>query len=350
MLAIAVMIPLARCQPGETERQVLFGLVDPPLEALQRMRASYNWVSMWWKDWIGLYAVLSAAAFGSLWTLRRRLSEPLRWLWIGMPLVGLCSVPLSLLLLERCKWSLVPQFQPLRAILFVTLFAVTGAACAAVIAAEHKRYSDCFFWLLLVFAVPLQLQISLFGPGRWDAAGTRRLIVALLLAAAGALACKVIAGGGRAASAAAFALPAAAMLIIPATGAVRNYPALEHAELDELAAWARQATDREALFHFADAGKDLYPGMFRARAVRAVYVDWKGGGQVNYMKSLGEEWWRRWSSTLASGSRPDRLEQYRPLGVDYVVLKTSSEQPPGEPVFRNSRYLAYAIPALPARN
>jgi hypothetical protein len=25
-------------------------------------------------------------------------------------------------------------------------------------------------------------------------------------------------------------------------------------------------------------------------------VDWKGGGQVNFMEPLAREWWRRWSA------------------------------------------------------
>ena len=33
------------------------------------------------------------------------------------------------------------------------------------------------------------------------------------------------------------------------------------------------------MFLFPDVGHDLYPGIFRALSERALYVDWKSGGQ-----------------------------------------------------------------------
>ena len=47
-------------------------------------------------------------------------------------------MPLSYLLLERAKWVLMPQFQPGRYLLFVTLFAMMLGCLAAVRAAERK--------------------------------------------------------------------------------------------------------------------------------------------------------------------------------------------------------------------
>jgi hypothetical protein len=48
------------------------------------------------------------------------------------------------------------------------------------------------------------------------------------------------------------------------------------------------------VFLFADRGKSLDSGIFRSEALRAIYVDWKGGGQVNYLPEPGLEWWSRW--------------------------------------------------------
>ena len=48
------------------------------------------------------------------------------------------------------------------------------------------------------------------------------------------------------------------------------------------------------MFLFPDAGHSLYPGLFRSEALRAVYVDWKSGGQVNYLKDFAGEWYTRW--------------------------------------------------------
>jgi len=91
----------------------------------------------------------------------------------------------------------------------------------------------------------------------------------------------------------------AAMFLILHAGGIPNYPAAHSPELDGLSMWARSATPIEAVFHFPDAGKELYPGIFRARAERAVWVDWKGGGQVNFMEPLAREWWKRWSALPA---------------------------------------------------
>jgi len=115
----------------------------------------------------------------------------------------------------------------------------------------------------------------------------------------------------------------AAMLLIPGWGGVRNYPQIHSAELDGLSQWARSSTPIEAVFHFPDAGKELYPGIFRARAERAVWVDWKGGGQVNFMAPLAREWSRRWSA-LPAGSG------------DFVVRKAG--RCGGAALFANAKY------------
>jgi hypothetical protein len=238
-----------------------------------------------------------------------------------MPVIGLLSLPLSFLLLETWKWALVPQFQPMRAVLFVVVFAVIGAAAAAWRAAQSNRYMLSFVCMALVFAFPAQLNISF----TWS-----RLAAVCLLAAGGVLACRFPRVG--------LALPVLAMLVIP----VENYPRLHNPEVDELARWARASTPAGALFHFPDARRDLYPGIFRAQAVRAIYVDWKSGGQVNYMKSLAEEWWRRWQSMLGAPYRQRPPSDYASLGIDYIVLKAPNSIAGAIPVHANSRYVVYA--------
>ena len=89
------------------------------------------------------------------------------------------------------------------------------------------------------------------------------------------------------------------LFLIPGFGKLENYPRLHTPELDELARWAHVSTPKDAVFVFPEAGKGLEPGIFRAKALRAVYVDWKGGSQMNVLKGLGEEWWRRWQAAMA---------------------------------------------------
>jgi hypothetical protein len=110
--------------------------------------------------------------------------------------------------------------------------------------------------------------------------------------------------------------------------------------LAQLAGWARSGTARDSVFLFADAGRALESGIFRSEALRAVYVDWKGGGQVNYLRDFAEQWWFRWQQTLAREFKPENLSRSDALGIQYVVLQPENRL--GRPaVFENARYLVY---------
>ena len=89
--------------------------------------------------------------------------------------------------------------------------------------------------------------------------------------------------------------------------------------LDELAHWARANTSKDAVFQFGDAERRPEPGIFRARAKRALYVDWKTGGQVNFLRRS-----RLWARALGAMTRQQPIEEYRKRGIDYVVLQTQT--------------------------
>ena len=129
-------------------------------------------------------------------------------------------------------------------------------------------------------------------------------------------------------------------IVIPAIGQVRNYAALHNPDLDNVAQWARSSTPKDAVFQFANAGQDLAPGVFRARATRALFVDWKAGGQVNFHKQFSELWWKRWQLAEELQS----LDRYREEGIDYVVFRAGADAPPGAgPVYANSKYVVYKV-------
>jgi hypothetical protein len=125
---------------------------------------------------------------------------------------------------------------------------------------------------------------------------------------------------------------------------MENYPVLHTAELEQLSQWARTSTAKDAVFLCPDAREDLYPGVFRAEALRAVYVDWKAGGQVNFFKDLGEEWWSRWQKTMAAPFNPRSMTSYHGLGIDYVVLQSKHRLAGVTPLFENGRYAVYQVP------
>ena len=124
------------------------------------------------------------------------------------------------------------------------------------------------------------------------------------------------------------ALAAAALagfFVLPTLGKVENYPRLHTPELAQFSAWARRPRPATAVFLFADAGIGGAPGIFRSEALRAVYVDWKGGGQVNYLRELGEQWWQRWQQAGAGQVPPGVRGEVPALPIDYLVLR--SEEP-----------------------
>ena len=127
---------------------------------------------------------------------------------------------------------------------------------------------------------------------------------------------------------------------IPWIGGVVNYPHLHTPELTQLSNWARVSTPRNAVFLFPDAGRDLTPGIFRSESLRAIYVDWKGGGQVNYLRDFGEDWWFRWQQTVARGFEPADMPRYAAYGVSYIVLRHRLATPS---LFENGSYFVYRL-------
>ena len=195
----------------------------------------------------------------------------------------------------------------------------TAAAGAHAVAA--RRPAEAFAWFAFAYLLPLQPLLT--GPFVWS-----RVAVAFALAAVTALA------GIRLAP----LVAVAAFFAIPILGGVVNYPRLHTGDLAELSAWARANTRRDAVFVFPGFDRNLAPGIFRSEALRAVYVDWKGGGQVNYLKDLGEQWWFRWRQIRTF--HPGDLPQYTASGISYVVLR---EPLPRTSQFQNSTYFVYEL-------
>jgi hypothetical protein len=326
---VLVLLALSRLQAGASEPQAFLGRIDPELERIQRLRAPYCWVSLWAPEWIWHYLLLWAASLAAFWRVRRSASQDARFFLIGLPLVGVLAMPVSYLLLDQWKWILMPQIQPARAVLFVAAMAGILAAIAAVKAGGQGRWWESALWFLVVFAIP----VSTFA-GRPLPGGLGWLALGLALVATLA----VWAESGRRKWA---PLPwAAAVLVpfflIPAWG-VPKARTPENANLAALAAWARSSTPKDAVFLFPDAGREVYPGTFRARALRAVYVDWKSGGQVNFLRSFAREWWTRWQ----------RVGAYPAGGIDYLVLKPAHRLDGRAPVFENSGFVVYETRGQP---
>ena len=339
-LAVAVLITLvmSRVQPGVGEPQHFFGTIDDAQEKLMRMRASYNWVSAWGPRFLTHYLFLTAVALAAWIRLRRLASPELQAFLLGLPLIGISSLGVSYLLLERLKWMFIPQFQPARAILFVTALVIIGGACAGIWAARRRNYVETALWFLVVLAIPVQSRLPDLLSVSSDL--IRRRIGVILFLAAWATVAAILENTRK--HLAPWAYAAAGLLpfaLVPGYARVVNYAELHTVELDQLAQWAHSSTPLESVFLFPDSDRDLAPGIFRARAARAVYVDWKSGGQLNFMKSLGEEWWSRWQDVMNGRLHP--LEYYGARGIDYIVIKRSSDLKSAVPLFENQYWGVY---------
>jgi hypothetical protein len=334
VLAIGPVLMLLTifAQQPSPDKLPLFGRLDPSLESLQRVRAAYNWVSIWAGRWMYLYCLLSAVAVVAWMRVRSQLTRETNIIVVGLVFIGLISVPASYLFLEGLKLTLISQFQPGRYLLYVTFFAILLSCLAAVRAATLNRYWESALFLF----VPLALAAMAWDPAK---------LLGPRIAVAGALAviCTIalkLSRHPRAAVAIPVAVIAAVapFVALPLAG-VTNYADLHTEELNALADWAARATTRDAIFQFTDIERRLEPGVFRARARRALYTDWKSGGQVNFLREFAFLWRDRWSAV----SKQQPLDVYRQLGIDYVVFRSSNRQPGHTPVYQNSEWVVYDV-------
>jgi hypothetical protein len=336
--AILIIIVASRLQAGIAERQVFFARLDPNMVAIQKIRAPYNWISLWPPSVFWHYGVLAAATGIAVWRLRA-IGLPRAFL-LGLTLIGLASVPFAYLTLDVYRWALMPQLQPARAVLFITAAAVIACAAAAMSAGARRNWAESAAWLLVPVIVPLHKSVlPLFTFNVVDGLAAREAVV--LFGVAAAIAAVLVWGASLPLVRPALLVTVlCAYIAIPTGGAVVNYPPIWSPDLNALNSWARSSTPKTALFHFPQAGRALYPGVFRAEALRSVYVDWKTGGQVNYFKSLGEEWWSRWLDTMM---RDVDARELRARGIDYVIVKSPSDWNRGVPVYSNPTYSVYKL-------
>jgi hypothetical protein len=439
--ACFVLLILAAFQAGEHESQPLFSVIPSDLIPLLRYRGPYNWVDLWKPAWLWQYLLLAVFATGAWLRLRLEITKELSALSGTLLLYGMLSIPLSWLFLNYMRWSMMPQFQPARAVVFICIFAVTLGGAAAWSAARRGRWLESAAWLLPLFALPAnKLALDLFTRVLADPLALRRLLLAAGLALAAALLAalpvmletfrigcgtwlrgwrraRAIAlhrsrlcaelwpgplksddevqhggetsngvsdnteprttesgaspplrwspGGGIHVSsetaaalrwpksaAAALLVPFAAAFLIPGAGLLRNYPQLHTPELTALTQWAAARTEPDAMFHFANAGHATAPGIFRAEALRALYVDWKGGGQVNQNWAFAREWQGRWNWAREARAPLLPTREYALAGIDYVVVgpqRDMSGLPGLQPVYSNAAWKVFDVRPAGAR-
>jgi hypothetical protein len=277
--------------------------LDPLWEQIIRFRAPYTFVSTWAGSFCILYLLSWLASVLAYWRIRP--TSPANGFIFTMPLIGLLSVPIAYFLLEALRWAVITQVQPARALLWVVGFAsILGSAAA--LRAPH--WLERFAWFGFVFSIPL-LGFALH-PNWPLSLGTAALATVLF----------------RIRPVLVFIPILALFFLAPA-----QHLSILTPDLAGLINFARTQAPPGAMFAFPDAGHALEPGVFRAQAVRSVYVDWKSGGQVNYFRSIGLEWWDRWNHPLPAGQ------------IDFEVRTTPD--PARQPIYQNRTYSVYRLTA-----
>lgn len=339
MAAIVLLLSIAE-QGGSGG---MFEIVPEWLRGVQRMRASYNWVSLWPRSLVALHAAMAALVLLSYARLRKTMAEPLRWYLWGIPVVALVSMPTAWLLMERLHLMIAAQTQPARALAPLYALGVVMLLSAGAGAARNGRWFECWGWLLGGYAmVFLDRTVALAQALETGRALNWQWGWAPALAFIGVGFIWLLGRRPLTAGVCLGILMVAPFLIyrIDFGVNVMAQDARTPAVMD-LSRWAAENTARDALFLFPGFERSTAPGVFRATARRALYVDWKSGGQVNFDIEFARQWWARWNDVGKGKFNPNRAGHYLRLGIDYLVTPRTSALDGLTPLFENADFAVY---------
>jgi hypothetical protein len=338
LIFLLLLANLAQLQPGGIEQHLFSGKMLPQTADVQRYTASNAWVSLWAGRDIWHYLVIWVCG---LWATRRIwlvLNAQTRWLFVFLPFLGVVSVPVSYLLLEKLRWSLISQVQPARALLFTVAIASLACSVAGLRAISAKKNWEALLWFVVVFALPMKVRLlDLFRVSD----PVNLLQLALCVALAGLLAISLIHFGSTKLKSAVLLVPLLGMVGMRRIDRPSRHPIIDREAIADVAGWANNNTWGSSMFLFPDAGRDLYPGMFRAESRRAVWVDWESGLLADYSESFANEWWGRWQQTTARRFSPERLNEMLRLPVDYYVVKRENQLADVKPAYQNHEFVVY---------
>ncbi len=328
VLAIGPLLVAASAltQSPVSEHVSVFSRIDPDLEAIQRMRASYNWVDTWIGRYALHYAVLFAAALTGTYRIKH---AKLRFILIALPLIGVLSIAVSWLVIDYAKLLIGAEYQPARYVLYIPFCAALSCGIAGLLAAKQQRWLEAAGFLLIPCIIPLETNL-------------------LETTAMHILLCVLVALGVSLVRPDAFRLAPAllAFALYPTVGKIVNYPHMRKPDLDELSTWASGNTPQDAVFQFADIRRGADPGVFRVRAERAIFADWKAGGQANFLPDFARVWADRWKRV----ERPQPVSVYRDLNIDYVVFSAPKVPKGSAPVWSNRSWAVVSTNAVSGRD
>lgn len=280
---LLLLANLAQLQPGVIDSGAFFHRISPGWLRVLRERTPEVIISTWSAKAIAFYLLVFAGgvlASVRIWPSLNRQSK-----YMGAILLfgGLLSLPLSGILLEVFRWSLIPQLQPARALLFTVTLSLASATVAAARAVSSRKRLEVAAWCAFTLAISIGTQ------AKTD----------------------------------------------------NGLDTTSRSSVRELASWARENTWGGSMFLFPDAGRAIDPGAFRAESIRAIYADWNGGELSKYFEDFAREWDSRWHSTMAGTFSARRLQESLDLPVDYYVLRRANALERVRPVYSTRDYVIY---------
>ena len=125
LVFLLLLANLAQLQPGVIEAGAFFRRISLPWLRILRERTPEVMISTWSGRAIIFYTVFLAGVTAGtrIWP---SLNRQCRWMGAILLFGGLLSLPLSGILLEGYRWSLIPQIQPARALLFAVALSPAG--------------------------------------------------------------------------------------------------------------------------------------------------------------------------------------------------------------------------------
>lgn len=258
---ILLLANLAQLQPGTPDSQRLFDRFTGLVAAIERFRNPELWVSLWPAQFPYVYLAIFVISIWASTRIWPALNRQTKWLLTLLPLLGVCTMPLSRALVEHYRSAAILRFEPMQMLIYTVELAWLVCLIAAFRAFKVRARAEAAAWVVvcLLFFVPVAGKL----PGKSD----------------------------------------------PGTA--------------DLAAWAEASTWGSSMFLFPDAGRSLYPGAFRAQSRRALWVDWQGGRQISSDAALAPEWSRRWHSTMEGPVSGDHLQDMLSLPIDYYVFRSN---------------------------
>src|SRR5260370_41061942 len=124
-----------------------------------RYRANNAWVSLWAEREIWQYLVIWVCGVWATARIWPTLNRQLRWFFVALPFLGIVSVPISYLLLEQLRWSLILQVRPAGELLFTVATASLACSIAGIRAALKRKGWEALLWFLLVFVLPVNARV-----------------------------------------------------------------------------------------------------------------------------------------------------------------------------------------------